>query len=71
MIICRCIKYLQKQTPPNGVELADDEFILHVDGTAKTQRVVRHMGATSWPGVLQLVKTSLVRECYLFCCSLP
>lgn len=52
MTICRCIKYLQKQTPPNGVELADDEFILHVDGTAKTQRVVRHIGETSWPGAL-------------------
>lgn len=37
--------------PPNGVELGDDEFILHVEGTASSQRVVRHIGATSWPGL--------------------
>ncbi len=36
---------------PKGVELADDEFILHVEGTASSQRVVRHIGATSWPGL--------------------
>jgi len=42
---------LQKQAPPNGVDLGDDEFILHVEGTASSQRVVRHIGATSWPGL--------------------
>ena len=36
---------------PKGVELADNEFILHVEGTASSQRVVRHIGATSWPGL--------------------
>lgn len=46
-----CIKRLQKQAKPKGAELADDEFILHVDGTATTQRVVRHIGGTSWPGL--------------------
>lgn len=48
--ILRCIKHLQKQATPKGVELADDEFILHVEGTASSQRVVRHIGKTSWPG---------------------
>jgi len=43
---------LQKHATPNGVELAEDEYILHVDGTASTQRVVRHIGSTSWPGQL-------------------
>lgn len=47
----RCIKHLQKQAKPTGVELADDEFILHVEGTPTSQRVVRHIGATSWPGL--------------------
>ncbi|KAK7336285.1 hypothetical protein VNO77_16821 [Canavalia gladiata] len=46
----KCIRHLEKQATPNGVELADDEYILHVDGTASTQRVVRHIGSTSWPG---------------------
>ena len=45
------MKHLQKQAKPKGVELGDDEFILHVDGTASTQRVVRHIGGTSWPGL--------------------
>lgn len=48
--IHRCIKHLQKKTKPKGVELADDEYILHVEGTASSQRVVRHTGGTSWPG---------------------
>jgi len=43
---------LQKQAKPNGVELAEDEYILHVDGTVVSQRVVRHIGTTSWPGQL-------------------
>lgn len=47
---CRCIKHLQKQACPSGVEFADDEYILHVEGTAGSQRVVRHIGGTSWPG---------------------
>lgn len=45
------MKNLQNQAKPKGVELADDEFILHVEGTASTQRVVRHIGGTSWPGL--------------------
>lgn len=49
--IDKYVKYLQKQTTPKGVELADDEFILHVEGTSGTQRVVRHIGGTSWPGL--------------------
>lgn len=44
------MKHLQKQATPKGVELADDEYILHVEGTATTQRVVRHIEGTSWPG---------------------
>lgn len=50
-LVLRCIKHLQKQSMPKGVELADDEFILYVEGTATTQRVVRHIGGTSWPGL--------------------
>lgn len=46
----RCMEHLQKQDVPTGIELLDDEFILHVEGTASTQRVVRHIGGTSWPG---------------------
>lgn len=38
---------------PSGVDLVDDEFILHVEGTASTPRVVRHIGVTSWPGLFQ------------------
>lgn len=49
--VIRCIKHLQKHAKPKGVELADDEFILHVEGTASSQRVVRHVGGTSWPGI--------------------
>lgn len=49
--LVRCIKHLQKQDTPTGVELADYEFILHVEGTAGSDRVVRHIGGTSWPGL--------------------
>ncbi|EOY10520.1 Uncharacterized protein TCM_025858 [Theobroma cacao] len=56
------MKHLQKQAKPKGVELADDEFILHVEGTASTQRVVRHIGGTSWPGRLTLTNYALYFE---------
>lgn len=46
----RCIKHLQKQATPTNIVMADDEFILHVEGTASSQRVVRHIGGQSWPG---------------------
>ncbi|KAK1297297.1 hypothetical protein QJS10_CPB15g02142 [Acorus calamus] len=58
----RCIKYLQRQSSPTGVALAEDEFILHVEGTARTQRVVRHIGQTSWPGRLTLTNRALYFE---------
>ncbi|KAM7260708.1 hypothetical protein ACFE04_011381 [Oxalis oulophora] len=45
-----------------GVEFADDEFILCVDGTALTQRLVRHIGGTSWPGRLILTNYALYFE---------
>ncbi|KAL3644128.1 hypothetical protein CASFOL_012060 [Castilleja foliolosa] len=57
-----CIKHLQKQETPTGVEFGDDEFILHVEGTANSQRVVRHIGGTSWPGRLTLTNYSLYFE---------
>ncbi|KAG0458291.1 hypothetical protein HPP92_023448 [Vanilla planifolia] len=33
--INKCAKYLQNQPEPTGFELVEDEFVLHVDGTAK------------------------------------
>ncbi|KAF5735171.1 hypothetical protein HS088_TW15G00671 [Tripterygium wilfordii] len=60
--IDKCIKNLQNQAKPKGVELADDEYILHFDGTATTQRVVRHIGGTSWPGLLTLTNYALYFE---------
>ncbi|KAE8721179.1 Potassium channel tetramerization domain-containing protein / pentapeptide repeat-containing protein [Hibiscus syriacus] len=60
--IHNCMKHLQKQAKPNGVELADDEFILHVEGTASSQRVVRHIEGTSWPGRLTLTNYALYFE---------
>ncbi|CAA3019227.1 uncharacterized protein LOC111411764 [Olea europaea subsp. europaea] len=60
--INKCVKYLQKQETPKGVTLADDEFILHVEGTAGSQRVVRHIGGTSWPGRLTLTNYALYFE---------
>ncbi|XP_009626957.1 uncharacterized protein [Nicotiana tomentosiformis] len=58
----KCVKHLQKQTTPTGMEMADDEFILHVEGTATSQRVVRHIGGTSWPGRLTLTNYVLYFE---------
>ncbi|MED6161374.1 hypothetical protein PIB30_060187 [Stylosanthes scabra] len=58
----KCIQHLQKQAKPDGVELADDEYILHVEGTASSQRVVRHIGTTSWPGRLTLTNYALYFE---------
>ncbi|XP_052199501.1 uncharacterized protein LOC127806321 [Diospyros lotus] len=60
--IDKCMKQLRKQATPKGVELADDEFILHVEGTISTQRVVRHIGGTSWPGRLSLTNYALYFE---------
>ncbi|KAK1581722.1 hypothetical protein Q3G72_008439 [Acer saccharum] len=60
--IDKCIKHLQNQATPKGVELADDEYILHVEGTASSQRVVRHIGKTSWPGRLTLTNYALYFE---------
>ncbi|CAM8979666.1 unnamed protein product [Rhodiola kirilowii] len=58
----KCIKHLQKLACPTGVEFADDEYILHVEGTACSQRVVRHIGGTSWPGRLTLTNYALYFE---------
>ncbi|GMI94261.1 hypothetical protein like AT2G21720 [Hibiscus trionum] len=60
--IDNCMKHLQKQAKPKGVELAGDEFILHVEGTATSQRVVSHIGGTSWPGRLTLTNYALYFE---------
>ncbi|GJS81712.1 hypothetical protein Tco_0748253 [Tanacetum coccineum] len=46
----RCVQHLQKQATPKNVDMADDEFILHVEGTATSQRVIRHIRKQSWPG---------------------
>ncbi|KAJ8434607.1 hypothetical protein Cgig2_025033 [Carnegiea gigantea] len=58
----KCVKHLQKQETPTGVEFEDDEFILHVEGTASSQRVVRHIGGESWPGKLTLTNYALYFE---------
>ncbi|TYI57279.1 hypothetical protein E1A91_D11G269300v1 [Gossypium mustelinum] len=60
--IDNCMRHLQKQAKPKGIELADDEFILHVEGTATSQRVVRHIGGSSWPGRLTLTNCALYFE---------
>ncbi|KAF2590566.1 hypothetical protein F2Q70_00041465 [Brassica cretica] len=60
--IHKCMKYLQKQTKTRGVDLADDEIILHVEGTMASQRVVRHIKETSWPGRLTLTNYGLYFE---------
>ncbi|VFR01770.1 unnamed protein product [Cuscuta campestris] len=60
--IDKCLRHLQKQAKPTGIELAENEFILHVEGTATSQRVVRHIGGTSWPGRLTLTNYALYFE---------
>ncbi|CAN6900869.1 unnamed protein product [Brassica oleracea] len=60
--IHKCMKYLQKQTKTKGVDLADDEIILYVEGTMASQRVVRHIKETSWPGRLTLTNYGLYFE---------
>ncbi|OWM91188.1 hypothetical protein CDL15_Pgr000131 [Punica granatum] len=60
--IDQCIKHLQTQETPKGVELAEDEFILHVEGTLSSQRVVWHIGSSSWPGRLTLTNYALYFE---------
>ncbi|CAE6001153.1 unnamed protein product [Arabidopsis arenosa] len=60
--IHKCMKHLQKQAKPKGVELADDEIILHVEGTMASQRVIRHIKETSWPGRLTLTNYALYFE---------
>ncbi|KAI3696808.1 hypothetical protein L6452_29373 [Arctium lappa] len=60
--IIKCVTHLQKQTTPKSVVMADDEFILHVEGTASSQRVIRHIGGQSWPGRLTLTNYALYFE---------
>ncbi|KAL6902382.1 hypothetical protein ACP4OV_005258 [Aristida adscensionis] len=58
----KSFKFLQNLPTPTGIEFAEDEFILHMEGTAGTQRVVRHIGTTSWPGRLTLTNKALYFE---------
>ncbi|KAE8780267.1 hypothetical protein D1007_46665 [Hordeum vulgare] len=58
----KSFKFLQSLPTPTGVEFAEDEFILHTEGTAGTQRVVRHIGTGSWPGRLILTNKALYFE---------
>ncbi|KAM0045409.1 hypothetical protein Hdeb2414_s0009g00303551 [Helianthus debilis subsp. tardiflorus] len=58
----KCVHHLQKQATPKNVDMADDEFILHVEGTASSQRVIRHIGKQSWPGRLTLTNYALYFE---------
>ncbi|XP_077245236.1 argH (DUF639) [Tasmannia lanceolata] len=60
--INKYINYLLSLQTPTGVELADDEYILHMEGSANAQRVVRHIGGTSWPGRLTLTNYALYFE---------
>ncbi|KAI3791645.1 hypothetical protein L2E82_05504 [Cichorium intybus] len=60
--IDKCVQHLQKQATPRNIEMADDEFILHVEGTASSQRVIRHIGKQSWPGRLTLTNYALYFE---------
>nr|XP_043611924.1 uncharacterized protein LOC122583604 [Erigeron canadensis] len=60
--IDKCIKHLQTQVIPTNTALADDEYILHVEGTASSQRVIRHIGGQSWPGRLTLTNYALYFE---------
>ncbi|KAI3706593.1 hypothetical protein L6452_24449 [Arctium lappa] len=60
--IDKCVHHLQKQATPRDVDMADDEFILHVEGTASSQRVIRHIGKQSWPGRLTLTNYALYFE---------
>ncbi|KAJ1298725.1 hypothetical protein BS78_01G475700 [Paspalum vaginatum] len=55
-------KFLQNLPTPTGIEFAEDEFILHMEGTAGTQRVVRHIGTSSWPGRATLTNKALYFE---------
>ncbi|CAN6321395.1 unnamed protein product [Urochloa humidicola] len=58
----KSFKFLQNLPTPTGIEFAEDEFILHVEGTAGTQRVVRHIGTSSWPGRVTLTNKALYFE---------
>ncbi|XP_071688331.1 uncharacterized protein [Rutidosis leptorrhynchoides] len=57
-----CIKHLNNQATPTNIVMADDEFILHVEGTASSQRVVRHIEGQSWPGRLTLTNYAVYFE---------
>ncbi|KAI3738437.1 hypothetical protein L2E82_28469 [Cichorium intybus] len=60
--IDKCVKHLQNLATPKNAIMADDEFILHVEGTASSQRVIRHIGGQSWPGRLTLTNYALYFE---------
>ncbi|GLJ10079.1 hypothetical protein SUGI_0121570 [Cryptomeria japonica] len=53
---------LVKSQSNTSLDLAEKERVLHIDGTATTQRVVRHIGGTSWPGRLTLTNYALYFE---------
>ncbi|XAR63973.1 hypothetical protein NMG60_11024147, partial [Bertholletia excelsa] len=50
--------------PPStsNLQLAEDEFILDVDGTAPTQPVLQHIGISAWPGRLTLTNYAIYFE---------
>ncbi|KAJ3673566.1 hypothetical protein LUZ60_005558 [Juncus effusus] len=58
----KCIASLQQQSTPTGIKLADDEFVLHVEGNPNAQKVVRHIGSSSSPGRMTLTNKALYFE---------
>ncbi|KAL6550844.1 hypothetical protein OROMI_021332 [Orobanche minor] len=58
-------KFVQSAVGPQVVSnlpLADDEFIIDVDGTVPTQPVLQHIGMSAWPGRLTLTNYALYFE---------
>ncbi|KAL6567911.1 hypothetical protein OROGR_001579 [Orobanche gracilis] len=62
----RVAKFVQSAVGPqvvSNLSLADDEFIIDVDGTVPTQPVLQHIGMSAWPGRLTLTNYALYFEC--------
>eukprot|EP01018_Ginkgo_biloba_P039505 Gb_15960 [translate_table: standard] len=61
----KSIQYLKAQMTSSlssTLNLVKGETVIYIDGTGTTQRVVRHIGGTSWPGRLTLTNYALYFE---------
>jgi len=61
----RSIKAIKNQVTPallKALQLGKHETLIDIDGTATTQPVLQHVGVSTWPGILEILITTLASD---------